>query len=140
LDVICLDTPSGEVIEVSSSCDLFVFPPKVDAQCAEGDGNTPERSLSVGIEALWAKMDMLDEKSRGGTSVGNVPRNTHHERRSLPLVEKIGKCASRTDKVALLNDTPGSSNAQPRGHKRGSAKKQSHADLVRYPQSYFPRM
>jgi hypothetical protein len=42
LDVICLDRPSGEVIELSSSCDLFVFSPKAEAQCAEGDGNTPE--------------------------------------------------------------------------------------------------
>jgi hypothetical protein len=74
-----VDTPSGEVIELSSSCDLFIFSPKADAQCVEGDGNTPERSPSVSIEVLWAEMDMLDEISHGGISAGNVPRNTHHE-------------------------------------------------------------
>jgi hypothetical protein len=41
LDVFCLDTPSGEVVEVSSSCDFSVFSPKIDAQFAEGGGNAP---------------------------------------------------------------------------------------------------
>jgi hypothetical protein len=31
LDVICLDTPSGEIVEVSSSYDLSVFSPKTNA-------------------------------------------------------------------------------------------------------------
>jgi hypothetical protein len=62
---------------------------------------------------------MMDAISHGGTSVGNVPRNTHHERRSLPSVEKAGERTSRMDNGALLNDTLGPSNAQPRGHGRG---------------------
>jgi hypothetical protein len=111
-----------DVLDVSSSCDLSVFSPKVDAQCAEGDGNTLERSSSVSIEALWAEMDMLDEISHGGTSNGKVPRNAHCKRRSLPLVEKTGECPSREYKGALLSDTPGPYNAQPRGRRRGSGK------------------
>jgi hypothetical protein len=111
LDVICLDAPSGEVVEVSSSYDLSIFSPKTDAQSAEGGGNAPEGSSSVSIGELWAEMDMMDEISHGGTSVENVPRNLHHERRCLSSIEKTGERASRTDKGALLNDTLGPSNA-----------------------------
>jgi hypothetical protein len=110
LDVICLDTPSGEV-EVSSSYDLFIFSLKTDAQFSEGGGNTPEGSSSVSIGELWAEMDMMDAISHGGTSTGNVPRNAHHEQRSMPLVETTSERTSRTDKVALLDDTPGPSNS-----------------------------
>jgi hypothetical protein len=119
LVVICLDAPSGEIVEVSSSCDLSVFSLKTDAQFAEGGGNAPKGSSSVSIGELWAEMDMMDEISHGGNSVGNVPRNAHHERMSLASVEKTGKHASHTDKGALLNDTSGPSNAQPRGRGRG---------------------
>jgi hypothetical protein len=111
LDVICLDTPSGEVVEVYSSYDLSVFSPKTDAQFSEGGGNAPEGSSSVSIRELWAKMDMMDEISRGGTSARNVPRNAHREWRSLPSVEATGERAIRTYKGALLEDTPGPSTA-----------------------------
>jgi hypothetical protein len=75
LDVICLDTPSGEV-EVSSSYDLSIFTSKTDAQFSEGGGNAPEGSSSVSIRELWAEMDMMDALSCGGSSVRNVPRST----------------------------------------------------------------
>jgi hypothetical protein len=110
LDVICLDTPSGEV-KVSSSYDLSIFSLKIDAWFSEGGGNTPEGSSSVSIGELWAKMDMMDALSRGGTSARDVPRSAHHERRSVPLVPRTGEHTSHTDKGALLDDTPGPSNA-----------------------------
>jgi hypothetical protein len=121
LDVICLDTPSGEV-EVSSSYDLSIFSPKTDAQFSEGGGNAPERSSSVSIGELWDEMDMMDAISHRGTSTGNVPRSAHCERRSVPLVKTIRECTSCTDTGALLDDTPGPSNAQPRGCGRGHGK------------------
>jgi hypothetical protein len=95
-----LDTPSGEV-EVSSSYDLSIFSPKTDAQFSKGGGNAPKGSSSVSIEELWAEMDMMDAISHGGTSAGNVPRNAHRKRRSVPLVETTGECTSCTDKGAL---------------------------------------
>jgi hypothetical protein len=72
----------------------------------------------VGIGELWAEMDMMDEISHGGNSIGNVPRNAHHERRSLPSVKKTGERACHTDKGSLLNDTPRPSNVQPQGRRR----------------------
>jgi hypothetical protein len=110
LDVICLDTPSGEV-EVSSSYDLFIFPPKTDDQFSEGGGNGPEGSSIVSIGEMWAEMDMMDALSCGGSSAGNVPRSVHHEWRSMPLVPTTSERTSHTVKGALSNDTPGPSNA-----------------------------
>jgi hypothetical protein len=111
LDVICLNTPSGEVVEVSSSYDMSIFSSKTDAPFTEGGGNAPEGPSSVSVGEFWAEMDMMDEISHGGTSARNVPRNVHHEWRSLPSVEKTGERASHTDKGALLNNTSGPSNA-----------------------------
>jgi hypothetical protein len=143
LDVICLDTPSGEV-EVSSSYDLSIFSPKTDAQFSEGSGNAPERSLSVSIGELWAEMDMMDAISCGGTSTGNVPRNAHHEQRSMLLVETTGKHTSHADKGALLYDTPRPSNAQPQGRGRGrgkySTKNKATQILSAAPRAISPRM
>jgi hypothetical protein len=113
LDVICLDMPSGEVVQVSSSYDFSVLSLKADAQFSEGSGNVPEGSSSVSIGELWAEMDMMDEISHGGTSIGTVPRSTYHERRSLPSVKTTAKRASHMNKGALLDHTPGPSNAQP---------------------------
>jgi hypothetical protein len=140
LDFICLDTHSGEVVEVSSSYDLPVFSPKIDAQFIKGGGNAPEGSSSVSIGELWAEMDMMDEISHGATSVGNVPWNAHHERRSLPPVKKTGECASRTDKGALLNDTAGPSYAQLRGRRRYFTKNKAAQILSAAPRAISPRM
>jgi hypothetical protein len=76
----------------------------------------------VSIEELWTEMDMMDAISHGGTSAGNVLRSTHHKWRSVPLVLTTGICTSHTDKRALLDDTPGPSNAPSRGHGRGHGK------------------
>jgi hypothetical protein len=43
----------------------------------------------VSIRELWAEMDMMDEISHGVNSTGNVPRNTHRERRSLPSARRL---------------------------------------------------
>jgi hypothetical protein len=110
LDVICLDTPSGEV-EVSSSYDLTIFSLKTHAQFSEVGCNAPKGSSSVCIGELWAEMVMMDALSCGGSSTGNVPRSVHREWWSVPLVLTTSECTSRTVKGALLDDTPGLSNA-----------------------------
>jgi hypothetical protein len=76
----------------------------------------------VSIGELWAEMDMVDAISHGGTSAVNIPRNVHHKRRSMPLVKITGERTSHTDMGALLDDTPGPTNALPRGRKSGRGK------------------
>jgi hypothetical protein len=94
----------------------------------------------VSIGELWAEMDMIYAISREGTSVGNAPRNAHHERRSVPLVKTTGESSSHTDKGALLDDTPGSSNAPPRGRGKCSAKNKATQILSGAPGAISLRM
>jgi hypothetical protein len=61
LDVIYVDTPSGEVLEVSSSCILSIFSSGADPQCAKGIEVTPEGSSGMSIRELWPDIDKLDE-------------------------------------------------------------------------------
>jgi hypothetical protein len=64
LDIIVLDTPSGEVIEISSSsCDLSIFFSKAGSQRGK-----------------------LDETSREGTSTGTCQGSALPEPSSIPLV------------------------------------------------------
>jgi hypothetical protein len=81
LDVIDLTTPSGEVIEISSSCDLSIFSLKVDPQCVEGGGGVPEGSLSASIGELWPDIEKLDEI---GLSIESLPEGSLRGRGSLP--------------------------------------------------------
>jgi hypothetical protein len=73
LDVIYVDTPSGKVIEVSSSCDLSIFSSGADPQLAEGVEVTPEGSSSMSIGELWPDIDKLDKINHGGVSAVNIP-------------------------------------------------------------------
>jgi hypothetical protein len=72
LDVIYVDTPSGEVVEVCSSCDLSIFSSGADPQRAKGVGVTPERSSSMSIRELWPNIDKLDKINHGGTTTVNI--------------------------------------------------------------------
>jgi hypothetical protein len=143
LDVICLDTPSGEV-EVSSSYDASIFSPKTDAQFSKGGDNELEGSSSVSIGELWDEMNMMDAISRRGTFARNVPRHTHHEWRSVPLVKMTEERTSHTNKGALLDDTPRPSNSQPQGRGRGhgkySTKNKAAQILSAAPGAISPRM
>jgi hypothetical protein len=57
LEVIDLGTPSAGVIEISSSCDLSIFPSKADPHHAEGGAGAPEGSSSMSIGELWPDID-----------------------------------------------------------------------------------
>jgi hypothetical protein len=71
LDIICLDTPSGEVIEISSSYDLSVSLPGAVSPHAKGVGATPA-GLSSSIGELWPDIDKLDEINHEDTSTVHI--------------------------------------------------------------------
>jgi hypothetical protein len=60
LDIICVDTPSGEVAEKSSSYDLSIFSSRADSQGAEIVAIASGGSSSS-IRELWPDIDKLDE-------------------------------------------------------------------------------
>jgi hypothetical protein len=60
LDIICVDTPSGEVAKMSSSYDLSLFSSGADTECAE-IVEVAFGGLSLSIGELWPDIDKLDE-------------------------------------------------------------------------------
>jgi hypothetical protein len=94
VDIICLDTPSGEVVEISSSYDLSIFSPGADSPHAEGVGATPVGS-SPSIGELWPDIDKLDEINREHTSTVHIHEVALHDSESLVLNKKTNKQARR---------------------------------------------
>jgi hypothetical protein len=122
LDVIDLDTPSAGVIEISSSCDLFIFPSIADPHRAEGGRGAPEGSPSTSIGELWPDIDKLDEINHEATFIGDLPGGALHERGSSLSVERVNKHVCPANKRTLMDDALKPSFALPRGHGRGSVR------------------
>jgi hypothetical protein len=97
LDIICLDTPSGEVVEISSSYDLSVFSSGVGSPHAEGVGATPAGS-SPSIEELWPDIDKLDEINQEDTSAVHIREVALRDSESLVLTKKTNNRARRRGK------------------------------------------
>jgi hypothetical protein len=90
LDIICLDTPSGEVIEISSCYDVSVFLPGASSPHGEGVGATPVGS-SLSIGELWPSIDKLDEINREDTSAVHIHEVVLYDSESLALTKKTNK-------------------------------------------------
>jgi hypothetical protein len=66
---VILDTPRGDLIEVSSSSYvLSLFSSKASSHTNEGTGAMPRGSSSISIGELWPGIDQLDEVGPEGTS------------------------------------------------------------------------
>jgi hypothetical protein len=140
LDVIDLDTPSVEVIKISSSCDLSIFSSRANSQRDEGTGAMPERSLSASIGELWPDIDKLDEINSGRASIENVPGNVLHDQSSMPLVVRTNENVRLVVKRTMVDDAPGQSTTLLGGRGRGSTKKKVTWILSTAPKAISPRM
>jgi hypothetical protein len=121
LDIICVDTPSGEVAEKSSFYDLSIFPSEADPECAEIVA-VASRSSSLSIGDLCPHIDKLDEIQREDTSIVHTREVSIHGRKSTASVEKAGTRSRCKGNKALLKDDPGPSNIKSKGHGSGCAK------------------
>jgi hypothetical protein len=90
LYIICLGTPSGEVVEISSSYDLSVFSSGAGSPHAEGVGSTPT-GLSLSIGELWPDMDKLDEINHQDTFAVHIHEVALRNSESLALTKKTNK-------------------------------------------------
>jgi hypothetical protein len=73
LDIIILDTPRGDLIDVSSSSyNLSIFSLKAGSHNDEGAGVAPRESSSVSIGDLWLEIDSLGETDHKGTSAATA--------------------------------------------------------------------
>jgi hypothetical protein len=140
LGVIVLDTPSIDVIEISSSCNLPNSSSKADSQRGEGAGAAPEMSLSASIGDLWPDIDKLDEINSGRASIENVPGNVLHDQSSMPLVLRTNENVRLVVKRTMVDDAPRQSTASLGGRGRGSTKKKVTWILSTAPKAISPRM
>jgi hypothetical protein len=123
LGVIVLDTPTIDVIKISSSCDLPNSSLKADSRRSEGAGAVPEMSPSASIGDLWPDIDKLDEINSGGAFVENVPANILHDQSLMPSVVMTNENVRPVLKRTAVDDAPGPSTTPSGGRGRGSAKK-----------------
>jgi hypothetical protein len=121
LDIICVDMPSGEVAEKSSSYDLSIFSSGADPEGAEivavmSGGSSPS------IGELWPNINKLDEIRHEDTSVVHTCDVSVRGRKLIALAEKAGRRSRRKGNKALLKDTPWTSNIKSKSHGSGSVK------------------
>jgi hypothetical protein len=135
-----VNTPSGEVIEISSSSNLSVFSSGVVPQHAKGIEATSVGSLSVSIGELWPDIDKLDEVRGGGGSAVHILEVAPCEGGSRASVEKTDKHARHKGKIALLNEALGPSVALLKSRGRGSMKRKAAQILFGAPGAISPHM
>jgi hypothetical protein len=141
LDVIVLDAPSREAIEIySGSYNILIFSLKASSQRDEGVGAAPRGSSSASIGKLWPDIDEFDEISREGTSGKGHHGGVLLERGSVPFIMGMGSGATPVAGRASINDTPVPSSAPPRGHGRGSTRNRAARILSDAPRAVSPHM
>jgi hypothetical protein len=121
LDIIFVDTPSGEVAEKSSSYDLPIFSSGADPKFAEV---VPEGS-SPSIRELWPDIDKLDKIQCEDTSVLHTCDVTISGRNVMASAEKADRRSRRSGYKALLSDAPRPSNIESKGRVSGSVRREA---------------
>jgi hypothetical protein len=139
LDIICVDTPNGEVAEMSSSYDLFIFSSGADPDCAQ-IVEVASGGLSPSIGELWPDIDKLHEMHREDTSVVCTHDVSLHGTKSIASTNKDDRHSMPSGNKALLNDAPGPSNIKSKGHGSSFAKRKATQILSAAPGSISPRM
>jgi hypothetical protein len=81
MDIICVDTPSGKVVEKSSSYNLSIFSSGADSRGAEVVTAMCDDS-SPSVVELWPNIDKLDNPSCRDTSVVRTCDAMIHGKRS----------------------------------------------------------
>jgi hypothetical protein len=100
LDIISLHTPSGEVIEISSSYDLSIFLSGASSLHVKGVGATTAGS-SPSIRELWPDIDKLDKINREDNSVVHIREVGLRDSESLALTKKTDKRVRHRRKKVL---------------------------------------
>jgi hypothetical protein len=122
MDIICVDTPSGEAVENFSSYNLSIFSSGADSRGAEVVTAMCEDSSSSVVE-LWLDIDKLGNPSCGDTSIARARDAAIHGKRSDTSVEDADKRSRREGKHDSLSDVAGMSNFRSKGCVGGYVRK-----------------
>jgi hypothetical protein len=136
MDIIYVDTPSGETTEKSSSYNLSIFSSRANSEGAEiVEAICEDSSLSFG--ELWPDIDKLDDPPRKATSAPNasIPR-----RRWVVSIENANKCSRREGDKDSLTDVAGTSNIRSKRRECGSSRREAMRILSAAPGAISPHM
>jgi hypothetical protein len=122
MDIIYVDTPSGEAVEKSSSYNLLIFSFGADSMGAEVVMAMCDDS-SPSVVELWPDIDKLDNPSCGDTFIVRMRDTTIRGRRSNVLVEDTDRCCGHEGKCDSLSDVAGTSDFRLKVCIEGSTRK-----------------
>jgi hypothetical protein len=142
---VVLDTPRGDLVELSSSSyGLSLFYSKDGSHHDEGAGAPPGGSSSISIGDLWPSIDRLDEAGPEGPSaiLGQNPRGDQgsHSCTELQGSKRMGEGSSCASRVASVGEVLGPSYALPTGYGTGSVKNKAVWILADAPGVILSRM
>jgi hypothetical protein len=139
MDINCVDTPSGEAVEKSSSYNLSIFSSGADSRGAEVvTAMCDDSSLSV-VE-LWPDIDKLDNPYFGDISIVRTRDTTIHGIRSDTLIEDVDRFSGREGKHDSLSDVAMTSDFRSKGCVGGSTRKDTTRILSAAPGAISSRM
>jgi hypothetical protein len=109
MDIIYVDTPSGEAAEKSNSYNLSIFSFGADSEGVKVVTATCEDS-SPSIGELWPGIDKFDILLREDTFVVYARDASIHGKRSAAAIENADKCSRHDGSMDSLLDVAGTSN------------------------------
>jgi hypothetical protein len=121
MDIIYVDTPSGDVAEKSSSYNLSIFSSRANSEGAEVVTATREDS-SPSIGELWPNIDKLDDPLCKGTSVVHARNALICGKRLAASIGNTSKHSRRKGNKDSLTHITGTSNMRSKRHEGGFAK------------------
>jgi hypothetical protein len=127
LDIIYVDTPSGEAAENSSSYNLSIFSSGANSEGAKVIAITSGNS-SLSIGELWSDIDKLDEDVKAPPL--RATRDVLvHGRGSAASAKRAGGRSRHEGKKALMKDASGTSNVASISRGGSSVKKEASRKL-----------
>jgi hypothetical protein len=107
MDIIYVDTPSGEAVENSNSYNLSIFSSRGNSEGAEVIA--PHKNSGPSIRELWPDIDKLDHPPHEDTSVVRAHNFSIHEKRSTALIEDTNKRCRREGNMDSATNVVGTS-------------------------------
>jgi hypothetical protein len=139
MDIIYVDTLSGEVVEKSSSNNLSIFSSVSNSEGAEVVAATREDS-SPSIMELWPDIDKLDDPPCEDTFVAHAHNALIRGKRSAASIENASKRSRHEGGEDSLTDVVGTSNVRSKRREGGSMRREATQILSAAPGAISSRM
>jgi hypothetical protein len=139
MNIIYVDTPSGEAAEKSSSYNLSVFSSWANSEGAKVVAATHEDS-SPSIRELWPDIDKLDDPSHEDTSYVHARNASIRGKRSATSIENTNKRSRHEGDKDSLTHIAETCNIRSKRCEGGSARREAARILSAAPGAISPHM